>query len=302
VAVQQTIDAGASAEGYRVTAIIPVYNGMNMIRRAIDSILAQTHIVEEVLVVDDGSTDSTRDVVKSYGDRVQYIYQPNGGVSAARNTGVRTATSEWVGFLDHDDEWLPHKIERQLKLLKANPSASLCYTAHWFHALDGTIQFIYVPKEKLWPAIRLCNPFPPSVALVRKKDVLSLGGFDEQLTGASCEDWDFFARFLAAYGAIDSPEPLVNYHELRTSHSRNYRTMLPNTLSIVDKSLLSGLSGMSKALWRRRIKSMLYYRAAISARELGDPAGTFLLASLVQWPFPDLAPQRFKTVLAHLRE
>jgi hypothetical protein len=93
----------------------------------------------------------------------------------------------------------------------------------------------------------------------------------------------------------------VNYYEVPTSHSRNYRTMLPNTLSIVDKSLLAGLSGVWRAVWRRRIKSVLYYRAAISARELGDPASALLLASLVQWPLPDVAPKRFKTILAQLR-
>ncbi len=284
-----------------MTAIIPVYNGMDLIRRAIDSVLAQTRAVDELIVVDDGSTDSTRQVVASYGNRVRYIHQQNRGVAAARNTGVRNATSNWVGFLDHDDEWLPRKIERQLLLLEANPGAALCYCAHWLHALDESKRLIFLPQEKLWPAIRLANPFPPSVALVRKQDALALGGFDEQLKGATCEDWDFFVRFLATHCAVATPEPLVNYFEVRSSNSRNYRTMLPNTLSIVDKSLLAGLSGISREIWRRRIKSLLYYRAAIGARESGDPAGKFLLASLAQWPLPDIAPQRFKTVFVQLR-
>ena len=289
-------------EPYDVTAVIAVYNGADLIRRAIDSVLAQTRAVDELIVVDDGSTDSTREIVTGYGGRIRYIYQQNGGVAAARNSGVRNAASEWIAFLDHDDEWLPHKIERQLPLLKANPDAAICYSAYWFHTLDGTRRVEHLPKEKLWPATRFRNPFPPSVALVRRAALLRSGGFDERLKGASCEDWDLFARLLSANQAIETSEPLANYYEVETSNSRNYRRMLPNTLSIVDKSLLSGLSGMSKALWRRRIKSVLYYRAAINARELGDPAAwKFLWASFAQWPLPDAAP-RFKTLLAQLRK
>jgi glycosyltransferase involved in cell wall biosynthesis len=283
-----------------VTAVIAVYNGGNLIRRAVDSVLLQTRAVDELIVVDDGSTDQTAEVVGSYGSRVHYIYQSNGGVASARNRGVRSATTEWVAFLDHDDEWLPTKIEHQLRLLDANPDAKLCYAAQWFHAINGTRRLAYLPTERLWPEIRFRNPFPPSAALVRRAQLLAIGGFDERLRGASCEDWDFFARFLAVYPAISTPEPLVNYYEEQTSNSRNYRTMLPNTLSIVESSLLAGLWGTSRILWRRRIKSVLYYRAAISARELGDPAGYFLLASLMLWPFPDLAPDRFKTALVQL--
>jgi glycosyltransferase involved in cell wall biosynthesis len=286
---------------YDVTAVIAVYNGADLIGRAIDSVLAQTRAVDELIVVDDGSTDRTQEIVTRYGSRIRYIYQPNGGVAAARNNGVGSATSEWVAFLDHDDEWLPHKIDRQLLLLKANPAAEICYSAYWSHALDGTKRVEYLPKEKLWPAARFRNPFPPSVAMVRREALLASGGFDERLKGASCEDWDLFARLLSANRAIETSEPLANYYEVETSNSRNYRTMLPNTLSIVDKSLLSGLSGLSKALWRRRIKSVLYYRAAISARELGDPeVWKYLGASFAQWPLPDAAP-RFKTLLAQLR-
>jgi len=129
---------------------------------------------------------------------------------------------------------------------------------------------------------------------------LKLGGFKETLKGASCEDWEFFVRFLSAYTAIEIPEPLTNYYEVATSSSRNYRRMLPNTLSIVEDTLLSGLSGGKRAFWRRRIKSTLYYHAAISAHGNGDSAAKYLLQSFVQWPFPDFAPERFKTLVAHL--
>src|ERR1700687_5608941 len=96
---------------YSVTAIIPVYNGAALIRRSIESVLSQTHPADELIVVDDGSTDETSTIIRSYGAKVRHLYQPNSGVAAARNNGVKQASSQWIAFLDHDDEWLPDKLE-----------------------------------------------------------------------------------------------------------------------------------------------------------------------------------------------
>src|ERR1051326_9104660 len=94
-----------------ITAIIAVYNGAELIQRSIDSVLAQTRPADELIVVDDGSTDRTGEIVQSYGSRVRYIRQNNSGVSTARNRAAKEAKSEWIAFLDHDDEWLPQKLE-----------------------------------------------------------------------------------------------------------------------------------------------------------------------------------------------
>lgn len=104
-----------------IGVVIPAYNSANYIRRAIDSVLAQTHQTDEIIVVDDGSTDDTATVVGGYGSRVKLIRQANAGASVARNTGIKAATSEWIAFLDSDDEWLPEKLELQVELLERNP-------------------------------------------------------------------------------------------------------------------------------------------------------------------------------------
>ncbi|MEN8127780.1 MAG: glycosyltransferase family A protein [Planctomycetota bacterium] len=104
-----------------ISAVIPAYNAEKYIARAIDSVLAQTCPVNEIIVVDDGSTDNTAAIIKGYGDKVRYIYQPNAGVSAARNAGIEAATGNWIAFLDADDEWLPKKIELQVESLKKCP-------------------------------------------------------------------------------------------------------------------------------------------------------------------------------------
>ncbi len=103
-----------------IAVVIPAYNAAGYIRRAIDSVLAQTRRPDEIIVVDDGSTDDTATVVQSYGSGVRLIRQANAGASAARNTGINAATSEWIAFLDGDDEWLPEKLQLQSELLGRN--------------------------------------------------------------------------------------------------------------------------------------------------------------------------------------
>ena len=105
---------------YTVSVVIPAYNIENVVGRAIDSVLAQTHRADEIIVVDDGSTDNTAAIVQAYGDAVSYLRQDNGGVSAACNTGIRAAAGEWIAFLDGDDKWLPERLELQLDLLQRN--------------------------------------------------------------------------------------------------------------------------------------------------------------------------------------
>jgi glycosyltransferase involved in cell wall biosynthesis len=270
---------------HTVSAVIPVYNGAAEIRRSIESVLCQTRPVDELIVVDDGSKDATADIVRSYGSRVRLVTQANAGVAAARNHGAREARSEWLALLDHDDAWLPRKIERQMAALERNPEAKISYTGFWMHALGGAVERRHLPAAKLWPAARIRNPFPPSVAVVRRAELLASGGFTERLRGASCEDWEFFVRFLSAHPPVEVPEPLTNYFEMAASNSRNYRRMLPNTLSIVE-TLLTGLKGWDRIQWRRRIRSMMYFRAAISAVELGDQPLPFLTRALWNWPFP----------------
>ena len=104
-----------------ISVIIPAYNNGKFICRSIDSVLAQTCPADEIIIVDDGSTDNTAEVVQSYGSKVKFIQQDNAGASAARNTGIEAAQGEWIALLDADDEWLPDKLKIQTKLLQRNP-------------------------------------------------------------------------------------------------------------------------------------------------------------------------------------
>lgn len=111
-----------------VSVIIPTFNRANLCRRAVNSVLGQTHTNLEVIVVDDGSTDGTEDMIKGMDSRVRYIRQDNAGVSAARNTGMAMAEGDFIALLDSDDTWLPWKIEAQLKVLEYFPDAGMVWT------------------------------------------------------------------------------------------------------------------------------------------------------------------------------
>lgn len=122
-----------------VSVIIPACNARASIGQAIDSVLAQTRRPEEILIVDDGSTDGTGETVKQYGNQVTYLYQENAGAAQARNTGIQAARCEWISFLDADDLLKPKKIQLQLELLERNPDLAWCY-GNYQSCLFGTDQ------------------------------------------------------------------------------------------------------------------------------------------------------------------
>lgn len=110
-----------------VSVIIPTYNRAEYVTQAIDSVLAQIYTDYEIIVIDDGSIDNTREALETYMNKIHYIYQENAGVSAARNRGILEAQGQWIAFLDSDDEWLPEKLSRQMGSL-ARTGAKVCFT------------------------------------------------------------------------------------------------------------------------------------------------------------------------------
>ena len=112
----------------KVTIIIPAYNAAPFIERAINSVLSQTYTDYEIVIIDDGSTDNTKETLLKYQNRIKYIYQENQGVAIARNTAILNTSSEFLAFLDSDDEWLPKKLELQMRLMKNNKDIDLVHT------------------------------------------------------------------------------------------------------------------------------------------------------------------------------
>lgn len=197
-----------------VTAVIPVYNCARFVREAITSVLNQTYQRLEAVIVDDGSTDATPEVLDEFDDVVRRIRTPNRGVSSARNTGIAAARGEYIAFLDADDVWLPEKVSQQMDLLRRRPEVALAYSG--MHLIDEDSHFrgrveAPPPEAALRNTLLLERPFM-SVAqtgIVRKDVTEALGGFDERLsTSADCH----FACRVAARHPVDAvPHPLTLY-------------------------------------------------------------------------------------------
>lgn len=223
-----------------VSVVIPAYNAAAFITHAVDSVLAQTYLHREILIVNDGSTDDTARVLEAYGEALRVIHQPNGGLSNARNRGIREARGEFVALLDADDRWLPTKLARQVELLQAHPEIGFCSTRTRVEAPDGT------PTGE-WPCpqldgallrtLFLCNgsiPGSGSGVLVRRCLFATVGLFDETLR--SLEDIDMWMRLAAVtdYACID--EPLTTIVKHPDSMSRNLNVMRTAALQVMRKN------------------------------------------------------------------
>lgn len=195
-----------------VSAIIPTYNRRELVQRAIDSVLAQTRPVGEIVVIDDGSTDGTGDALRArYGDRIRYHWQANAGVSAARNTGMALATGRYFALLDSDDLWLPEKTAQQADWLDAHPEYGMVLCDVVRVDADGMPLDTFYRREVLredgW-ALRwlLLNPsLVPASVLFRREVFETCGGFDPTLRTA--EDIDFHLRVARHWqiGVVEAP-------------------------------------------------------------------------------------------------
>lgn len=218
-----------------VTVVIPVYNNAEHIARALDSVCSQTLQPDQVIVVDDGSTDNTAEIVKKH-SQVEYIYQENSGASAARNAGIKNATGEWIALLDADDEWLDTYLEKQTALLEANSDlqwASANYTRCYCNdnkqtvaedaqkalkGLDGKFHFdsyftAYLNGTRGWTG-----------TLIIKKSVFEQVGLfnTEQLRFNDEDMWWRIAFTEIPFGY--NPEPLAIYHmHINDSITKKYK-------------------------------------------------------------------------------
>src|ERR1700687_3488371 len=201
----------------RVAVVIPVYNGAATIAEAIDGALAQTYPGLEVIVVNDGSTDATADVLRRYAGRVRVIDRPNGGIAAARNTGAAAATGEYLAFLDCDDIWMPAMIERAVAALDADPACVLAYTNCAVVDSDGRdlrsaligAGVDHAPTldemlSRLWPIM-------PSAVVMRRTTFDACGGFSEEFRSYGFEDVIFWLRARELGPLHYVPERLVKW-------------------------------------------------------------------------------------------
>lgn len=200
-----------------VSVVIPVYNGAEFVAETIESVYAQTAPAQEVIVIDDGSTDDTPAVLRQFEGRPGYrmVRRPNGREASARNAGVQLATGDFVAFLDHDDLWKPTKLERQLAMF--DPAWGMSFTAYDLATETGTefkrLHDTWDPDPQA--VIRTLGPFcsvgPPSTTLVRRSVLQTVGPFEQVVPFG--DDWLMWLRVAAAGHQIGYlPESLAVKH------------------------------------------------------------------------------------------
>jgi len=218
----------------RVTAIIPAHDRAHTLGRALSSVLAQTRAPEELIVVDDGSTDATPEVAASFAG-IRLLRLPrNAGAAHARNAGAKAASGDYLAFLDSDDAWATDKLERQLAFLAAKPATDLLCTGITVHAVDDTVSdytFGASPPAGGWTLEHLQTyPFSTSTWLIRRSALAAAGFFDETLPNS--EDLDLLSR-LVRHNLIEMlPGALTIKHNQGDGLNRDYTKTVASTLEL----------------------------------------------------------------------
>ena len=197
----------------QISVIIPTYNYAKYLPRAIDSVLAQTYKDFEIIVVDDGSTDHTKEVLMPYVDKIRYIYQPNQGISAARNRGLKESQGRWIAFLDADDSWIPEKLALQIDIPAKDPLVKLIYGKVILFREDGTVVENYPTRDPGRNAQELAERLgylPTSTIMASKDIIMKVGSFDEDLP--TSEDVDLWVRIARVAKIYEVNEPILAYH------------------------------------------------------------------------------------------
>ena len=230
-----------------ISVIVPTYNRVHQLPRALDSILCQSCSPKEIIVVDDGSTDETSALMTSEYPEIVFIQQQNTGVSSARNVGIKRASGDWIAFLDSDDEWLPEKLEIQMKALYENPGKKICHTNEIWIRNGKRVN----PKKKhekfggwiFQKCLPLCCISPSSV-IIHKSIFKEIGLFDYSLP--VCEDYDLWLRITARNPVLYIEEPfLIKYGGHEDQLSKKYwgmdRFRIKSLEKIISSRVLSEL-------------------------------------------------------------
>lgn len=228
-----------SAGSAGTSVIIPTRNRAGLIGRAIQSVLAQSMPAHEIIVVDDASTDSTREVVEQIRSPIiRYEVQSEWrGAAAARNTGLRSATGEFVAFLDDDDEWLPKKLELQHAALQGAPDGTRAVFSGVFVVSGRTnrVEKTWIPHDRPLGLADFLNgcPFGSSIPLLKQSALIEVGGFDEDLSGS--QDRDLFIRLSELSPFIPVRDALVRYYVHGDQITTDLATKIRSTAAIVRK-------------------------------------------------------------------
>lgn len=232
----------------KISVVLPTYNSLNYLPDAVNSVIHQTYTDWELIIVNDGSSDNTDEWVSQQSDpRIILISQENQGKSAARNTGIERATSEYIAFLDADDYWEPTKLEKQIQCIETKPEIGLVYT--WTALADEHCQptgrvISSHAEGQIWKEIVQTNIVAcGSTPLIRRECFETVGGFAAGLPLA--QDWDMWIRIAARYPFAAVKEPLVRYRQHGKNTSKNLEMMQKCNTLVLERAFASTSTDVS---------------------------------------------------------
>lgn len=277
-----------SVKQVTVSVVIPAYNAAWCVAHAVDSVLAQRFRDYELIVVNDGSSDNTAKVLSAYGDKLRVLDKLNGGLSSARNAGIRAARGRYVAFLDADDRWLPDKLAKQVALMAARPELAFCSTAALLEDPDGMPLGEWRCGSRSISALEgifSANAYVAgsgSAVLVRMDALEKAGGFDECLR--SLEDIDMWMRLSAIGGYACVEEPLTIILKRSDSMSGNLDVMRDAAITVMRRNRKLLPDKKRGGHWRHAYAGMLAdyakwaWRSGHRAQAVRDVFTGFMIA------------------------
>ncbi len=258
---------------FKISVIIPTYNRCDLLPRALESVLNQTYPADEIIVIDDGSTDETGKMIQQQFPQVHYIHQHNQGVSHARNAGIKQAGGDWIAFLDSDDEWLPDKLSCQCAALAENPELRVCHSEEiWIRHGRRVNPMNKHQKSGGWifqRCLPLCAMSPSSI-LIHRSVFEQTGLFDESLP--ACEDYDLWLQITARYPVLFIDQPLIKKYgghadQLSSRFWGMDRFRIRALQKIIDSGLLSSQDRQA-AIDMLTKKSQIFIQGALKRNKL----------------------------------
>lgn len=242
-----------------ISVVIPAYNVARYIKQSLFSVMSQTYKEFEIIIVNDGSTDNTGEILAEYAkkdSRITIITQDNKGLAAARNTGLRNAKSEYICIFDSDDIMLPDKLLKQYKFLESHPEYDITYS-DLYHFIDGKKSIYHHPMRALsdpqYNSLLYGNVINPNTVFFRSSVFEQYGGFDESFRSA--EDWEFWLNL--SFNGVNfgyQPERLTLYRVRGDSLSSNSIMMSVTPIRVLEKQLNREINDKQEQIIKSRIE------------------------------------------------
>ncbi len=284
-----------------ISVIIPAYNAEKTIKQTIQSVLKQTFTDFELIIINDGSTDSTPEIINSINDeRIKVFSFANSGLACSRNRGIDLAKGEYISFLDADDLWTSNKLELQLKALQKNPEAKVAYS--WVDYIDENGSFLYPGNHvsfsgNVYEQLLLTNFIENGSNVLIKMDAIQkVGNFDTSLIAS--EDWEFFLRLGRYYHFVVVPLPQILYRQITASMSSKILQQETQCLKVINRAF----ENSSPSLQKLKPKSIanLYTYLTFKALQGNPTRQKSLIAARFLWTAlknnPLLFQQRTKLI------